>query len=175
MSDFPSAAAIHEPIVTQMSDSIKSSQDLLVEFIKNGKELISLAKSISPQDMNKVPIAGEWSAAYVLHHMCDGEMHFATRYITNLAEVTPNIVPFNEDFYPDRLQYAKRDAFASIAAIEAIQLAIANILGAIPESDWTRTSMHPESGLLTLTDLFAMDTRHSKSHAGQLQELIDAL
>ena len=158
-----------------MSDSIKSSQDLLAEFIKNGKVFISIAKSIAPQDLEKAPIAGEWSAAYVLHHMCDGEMHFATRYITNLAETTPNIVPFNEDVYSDRLQYAKRDALASLAAIEGIQLAVANILAAIPESDWSRTSMHPESGLLTLKDLFAMDTRHSKSHAGQLQEILKAL
>jgi len=158
-----------------MSESEKSSKDLLAEFIKNGNELISLAKSIPAQDMNIVPIAGEWSAAYVLHHMCDGEMHFATRYITNLAEITPNIVPFNENVYPDRLQYAKRDALTSLAAIEGLQLAIANILSAIPESDWSRTSMHPEGGLMTLKDLFAMDTRHSKSHAGQLKEIIDAL
>ena len=151
-----------------MSESEKSSKDLLAEFIKNGNELISLAKSISSKDLNKVPIAGEWSAAYVLHHMCDGEMHFATRYITNLAETTPNIVPFNEDIYPDRLQYAKRDALTSLAAI-------ANILGTIPESDWSRTSIHPENGIMTLKDLFAMDTRHSKSHAGQLKEIIDAL
>ena len=158
-----------------MSESKKSSQDLLAEFIKNGKEFISIAKTISPQDIDKAPIAGEWSAAYVLHHMCDGEMHFATRYITNLAEITPNIVPFNENVYTDRLQYAERDALASLAAIEGLQLAIANILGAIPESDWSRTSMHPEGGLMTLKDLFAMDTRHSKSHAGQLREILKEL
>ena len=158
-----------------MSESVKSSQEQLAEFIKNGDEFISIAKSISSKDLKKTPIAGEWSAAYVLHHMCDGEMHFATRYITNLAEATPNIVPFNEDVYPDRLQYEKRDPLASLAAIEAIQLAIANILGTIPESDWSRTSMHPESGLMTLAELFAMDTRHSKSHTGQLKEIIDAL
>jgi hypothetical protein len=158
-----------------MSESEKSSKDLLAEFIKNGNELISLAKSISSKDLNKVPIAGEWSAAYVLHHMCDGEMHFATRYITNLAETTPNIVPFNEDIYPDRLQYAKRDALTSLAAIEGLQLAIANILGTIPESDWSRTSIHPENGIMTQKDLFAMDTRHSKSHAGQLRDISNAL
>jgi uncharacterized damage-inducible protein DinB len=152
-----------------------SSQDLLAEFIKNGKEFISIAKAISPQDLDKTPIAGEWSAAYVLHHMCDGEMHFASRYITNLAEATPNIVPFNEDVYPDRLQYSKRDAVASLSAIEGLQLAIANILSAIPESDWSRTSMHPENGVMTLKELFAMDTRHSKSHAAQLRDISNAL
>jgi len=125
--------------------------------------------------MNKVAIAGEWSAAYVLHHMCDGEMHFATRYLTNLAETTPNIFLFNEDLYPVRLQYEKRDPSASMAAIEGIQIAIANILGAIPEGDWSRTSMHPEGGLMTLADLLKRDTGHNKSHAEQLQQIIDAL
>ena len=158
-----------------MSDSKKSSQDLLAEFVKNGNEFISLAKSISSQDMNKTPVSGEWSAAFVLHHMCDGEMHFATRYLNNLAETSPNIFPFNEDIYPDRLNYAKRDAFASLAAIEGISIANANILSAIPESDWSRTSVHQERGIMTLAQLVELASGHSKSHAGQLQEIINAL
>ena len=158
-----------------MSDSKKSSQDLLAEFIKNGREFISLAKSISTGDMNKTPIAGEWSAAYVLHHMCDGEMHFATRYLNNLAETSPNIFPFNEDIYPDRLQYAKRDALASLAAIEGIQIANANILGAIPENDWSRTSIHQERGIMTLAELVELASGHTKSHLGQLKDLRNAL
>ena len=158
-----------------MSDSKKSSQDLLAEFIENGREFISLAKSISTGDMNKTPIAGEWSAAYVLHHMCDGEMHFATRYLNNLAETSPNIFPFNEDIYPDRLQYSKRDALASLAAIEGIQIANANILGSIPESDWSRTSIHQERGIMTLAELVELASGHTKSHLGQLKDLRNAL
>ena len=158
-----------------MSDSTKNSHDLLAEFIKIGKEFTSLAKSISSQDLSKTPIAGEWSAAFVLHHMCDGELHFATRYLNNLAENTPKIFPFNEDIYPDRLNYGKRDAHASLAAIEGIQIVTANMLSVIPESDWSRTSMHEERGLITLADLVLLATGHSKSHAGQLAELIKAL
>jgi uncharacterized damage-inducible protein DinB len=158
-----------------MSDSIKNSRDLLAEFIKHGKEFTSLAKSIAPQDLSKTPIAGEWSAAFVLHHMCDGELHFATRYLNNLAEESPKIFPFNEDIYPSRLNYAKRDAQASLAAIEGAQIATANILSTIPEIDWFRTSVHEERGLMTLADLVSLSTGHSKSHAGQLQGIIDAL
>jgi uncharacterized damage-inducible protein DinB len=154
-----------------MSDSTKNSQDLLAEFIKYGKEFTALAKSISSQDLSKNPIAGEWSAAFVLQHMCDGELHFATRYLNNLAEETPKIFPFNEDIYPDRLNYSKRDAQASLAAIEGIQIVAANILSTIPEGDWSRTSVHEERGLVTLADLVSLATGHSKSHAGQLQDL----
>ena len=153
----------------------KSNSAVLAEFIANGKEFIALAKSIPVADLNKTPIAGEWSPAYVLHHMCDGEMHFATRYLNNLAEVNPDIFPFNEDIYPERLNYANRDALASLAAVEGIQIAIASILHAVPESDWLRTSKHIDRGPLTLTQLVETASGHSKSHAGQLQGLIDAL
>ena len=151
------------------------SKAALAEFIANGQEFLALAKSISASDLSKAPIAGEWSAAYVLHHMCDGELHFATRYLINLAEDTPKIFPFNEDIYPDRLKYDKRDALASLAAIEGIQIATANILSAIPEEDWTRTSMHEERGLMTLLQLVELASGHNKSHARQLQGIIAAL
>jgi hypothetical protein len=107
--------------------------------------------------------------------MCDGEMHFATRYLNNLAEDSPDIFPFNEDIYPERLKYANRDALASLAAIEGIQIATASILSSVRESDWVRTSKHVDRGLLTLTQLVETASGHSKSHAGQLQGLIDAL
>jgi len=154
---------------------IKSNSAVLAEFIANGKEFMALAKSIPASDLNKTPIAGEWSPAYVLHHMCDGELHFATRYLNNLAEDTPKIFPFNEEIYPDRLKYDKRDALASLAAIEGIQIATANILSAIPEEDWSRTSMHEERGLITLLQLVELASGHNKSHAGQLQGIIAAL
>lgn len=102
-------------------------------------------------------------------------MHFATRYLNNLAEESPKIFPFNEDIYPSRLNYAKRDPLASLAAIEGIQIATANILSSIPEGDWSRTSLHEERGVVTLADLVALATGHSKSHAGQIQEIIEAL
>jgi uncharacterized damage-inducible protein DinB len=157
-----------------MSNDNKSKA-ALAEFIANGKEFLAQAKSISASDLSKAPIAGEWSAAYVLHHMCDGELHFATRYLNNLAEDSPDIFPFNEDIYPERLNYANRDALASLAAIEGIQIATASILSSVRESDWVRTSKHVDRGLLTLTQLVETASGHSKSHAGQLQGLIDAL
>ena len=157
-----------------MSNDNKSKV-ALAEFIANGKEFLAQAKSISASDLSKAPIAGEWSAAYVLHHMCDGELHFATRYLNNLAEDSPDIFPFNEDIYPERLKYANRDALASLAAIEGIQIATASILSSVRESDWVRTSKHVDRGLLTLTQLVETASGHSKSHAGQLQGLIDAL
>ncbi|TSA21141.1 MAG: hypothetical protein D4R69_03705 [Actinomycetales bacterium] len=158
-----------------MSDSIKNSHELLAEFIKNGENFISTARSIREADLAKTPIAGEWSAAFVLHHMCDGDLHFATRYLYNLAEDNPEISPFNEDIYPDRINYAKRDPLASLAAIEGIFQAVKNILAIVPEGDWLRTSVHAERGVITLAGIVSIAAGHSKAHANQLRTVIEAL
>ena len=158
-----------------MSESQTNTRDLLAEFIKNGADFIALAESINSADLAKSPIAGEWSAAFVIHHLCDGDLHFATRYLNNLAENNPEIFPFNEDIYPDRINYSKRDPSASLAAISGIHLATSNILSTIPESDWLRTSVHAERGVITLKDMVSIAAGHSKAHAGQLKEIIAAL
>ena len=158
-----------------MNDSLKNSKELLADFIRCGEEFISTARSIAVADLGKVPIPGEWSAAFILHHMCDGDLHFATRYLNNLAEDSPEIFPFNEDIYPDRINYAKRDPLASLAAIEGIFQATKNILTIVPESDWLRTSVHAERGVITLADLVSIAAGHSKAHAEQLRGVIAAL
>ena len=158
-----------------MSDSIKNPSDRLAEFIRNGEDFISTASRINSADLAKVPIAGEWSAAFILHHMCDGDLHFATRYLNNLAEDNPAISPFNEDIYPAQLNYAERDAQASLAAIAGIFQATKNILKVAPESAWLRTSIHAERGVITLADMVSIAAGHSKAHADQLRAVIAAL
>jgi hypothetical protein len=158
-----------------MSESVKNSHELLAEFTKNGEDFISTARSIKEADLAKTPIAGEWSAAFVIHHLCDGDLHFATRYLNNLAEDSPDIFPFNEDIYPDRINYVKRDPLASLAAIEGIFQTTKNILAIAPESDWLRTSVHAERGVITLADMVSLASGHSKAHANQLRTIIEAL
>lgn len=158
-----------------MSDCVKNSHELLAEFINNGEDFISTARAIREADLAKTPIVGEWSAAFILHHMCDGDLHFATRYLNNLAESSPEIFPFNEDIYPDRINYAKRNPLASLAAIEGIFQATKNILTIVPEGDWLRTSVHAERGIITLADMVSIASGHSKAHANQLRAVIAAL
>ena len=158
-----------------MDNKNAKSKAALADYIANGRAFIATAKSISKADLMKSPIAGEWSAAFVLHHMADGELHFATRFLNNLAENNPDIFPFNEDIYPDRINYAKRDPLASLAAIEGVHQVISDVLTNIPDQDWKRTSVHIERGQMTLTDIVETVSGHSKAHEGQLKSIIGAL
>jgi len=151
------------------------TKSLLESYQKNGQAFIELAKSIPAAKLSLAPDANSWSASFVIHHMADSEMHFSTRFLFALADDKPAVAPFNEDIYPIRLNYEKRSAQASIAAIEGIQLGIFDILKNIPDGDWQRISIHPESGELSLSQLIEKAGSHSLAHLGQLKEVIAAI
>ena len=152
-----------------------SPEEVLAKFTLSATEFITTARAIPAQDLHKNPIIGQWSPAFVLHHMCDGDLHFTTRFLNCLAEDNPAIFPFEEEIYPLRLNYEKRDPMASLASIEGNFVAAKNILSRISESDWQRTSVHTERGEIRLLELVSISAGHSEAHRGQLEEIVAAL
>ena len=126
-------------------------------------------------DLSRIAKEGEWSAAFVIHHMADADMHFATRFLHILTVDKPAIVPFDEDVYPDRLKYSARDAHDSLASILGLHKVIGNILSLVDDSDWKRVGIHSEKGEVTLAEVLTLASNHTKSHIGQLQEIISNL
>lgn len=151
------------------------SKALLTEYSKSVSEFLALAQGIAPGDLAKAPKAGEWSAGFVIQHMADSELHFATRFMNALSEDEPKIVPFNEEVYPERLNYAKRDSAKLLSLIANISAANLDLLSNIKDSDWDRKSIHPESGAMTITDILAKVTSHCQAHVGQLREIKESL
>ena len=151
------------------------SNELLGEYSNTVTKCLTLADSIAPGELTKVPAAGEWSAGFVLHHMADSEVHFTSRFLNALAEDKPKITTFNEDVYPERLNYAKRDVASSKAVIASLSIFVTNLLMRIPAGDWNRISIHPENGEMTLTDLLANVISHYKAHINQLSEIKSSL
>ena len=151
------------------------SSALLTEYQKNSEQLLEIARSFSKNDSLATPIAGEWPAAYVIHHMADAELHFATRYLSVIAEDRPAIAAFNEELYPLRLNYAQRSIATSTATIAAVYQSVFEILSQLSLADWNRVGIHSEKGDVTLTQLVELAVGHNLGHANQLRELKAAL
>ena len=151
------------------------SSSLLTEYSKTVSDFLALANQFTPADLTKSPKAGEWSGAFVIHHMSDAESFFSTRFLNALAESKPKIVPFNEDVFPIALNYGKRDAQTSIKAIVGISTMIIDVLKNIGDVDWNRKSIHPESGEMTITAILEKVISHYKGHTNQLREIKESL
>ena len=151
------------------------SNQLLSEYSKSINDFLAEVDVIAPGDLSKNPKTGGWSVGYVIHHLADSSIHFSARFANALAENEPKIVPFNEDVYPEKLNYAARDIAASKAVIAALSIFTTSLLLGISESDWNRISHHPEAGLMRISDILGKVISHTKAHTEQVKEIKAAL
>jgi hypothetical protein len=113
---------------------------------------------------------GEWSAAFVIHHIADAEIQFGVRYANALAEENPTIVPFDEEKFPNGLQYAKRSVATSLQSLAASHAMNYEILKNASDADWDRISTHPQRGAVTLLQLVTLSANHIEGHIDQLKK-----
>lgn len=142
----------------------------LKRFETHGKEFLDVLATI-PEAHRYTMVDGGWSAAYVVHHMADGELHFTSRYLHAIGDENPNIQPFDEESYPERVNYALRKVKTSLAAIAGVRALASEILANATDADWNKVSNHPELGPVTLSELFEKADSHMVGHTQQLREI----
>jgi hypothetical protein len=133
-----------------------------ISFVEEGKK-ISAEKLTRAKD-------GEWSAAFVIHHIADAEIQFGVRYANALCEDNPTIVPFDEEKFPTGLQYDKRSVTNSLNALAATHELNYEILKNASAADWDRISTHPQRGAVTLLQVVTLGANHIESHIDQLKK-----
>ena len=133
------------------------------------------ALALFPERSRTIAPAGEWSAAYIVHHISDGETHFAGRFLLTLGAENPPLTLFNEEWYPEVLHYEKRTVNKSLAAIVGIRTMIFETLSLIDDEKWARTMQREDGSLATLADLVIQGDGHLTGHIDQLRKLAATL
>ncbi len=142
----------------------------LENFQKHTTEFLDALALIPDRARNTAP-AGEWSAAYIVHHIADGEIHFAGRYLLALGSDNPTMFFFDEERYPEMLGYEKRSINKSLAAIVGIRATILETLSLIEDQHWARTMVREDGVTVTLEDLVIQADGHITGHIEQLEAL----
>jgi hypothetical protein len=143
-------------------------QQLLEKYHSSAISFYEEGKQISAQALDQSK-DGEWSAAFVIHHIADAEIQFGVRYANALCEENPTIVPFDEEKFPTGLQYSKRSVSVSLQSLEASHAMNYEILKNASDADWQRISTHPQRGPVTLLQLVTLSANHIESHIVQLK------
>ena len=143
-------------------------QQLLEKYHSSAISFYEEGKQISAQALDQSK-DGEWSAAFVIHHIADAEIQFGVRYANALCEENPTIVPFDEEKFPTGLQYEKRSVAISLQSLAASHAMNYEILKNASDADWQRISTHPQRGPVTLLQLVTLSANHIESHIAQLK------
>ena len=129
------------------------------------------ALALFPERSRTIAPEGEWSAAYIVHHLSDGETNFAGRFLLTLGADNPHLVLFNEEWYPEVLHYEKRTVNKSLAAIVGIRSMLLETLSLIDDDKWQRTMKREDGTLVTLPDLVLQADAHLPGLVAQLKKL----
>jgi len=145
------------------------TKEILAQFLAATAEFVATAESLSEEQLNRVPAPGEWSAAYVIHHLADSDAHFLVRFLNLLSVDKPAIIPFDEEAFPSSLHYEGRSVANSLHSIKSSAAHVNDILSQISDQEWTRSGLHPERGEVTVTDVLRLTTNHRVGHIDQLK------
>ena len=146
-----------------MHQALENFQQHTTDFLE--------ALALFPERSRYTAPAGEWSAAYIVHHLSDGETHFAGRFLLTLGADNPPLILFNEDWYPEGLHYEKRTVNKSLAAIVGIRSMVLETLALVDAAHWDRTMEREDGSLITLAGLVLQADGHLTGHIDQLQKL----
>jgi len=114
---------------------------------------------------------GGWTARQVAHHVPDSHMNAFIRVKLALTEDQPTIKPYDEAAWANLSDVRATPVETSLTLLEALHARWDAILRAMTDSDFARTLLHPEHGVVTLDWLIALYAWHGRHHVAHITSL----
>lgn len=113
----------------------------------------------------RTPAPGEWTAAMVLVHMSDAEVHVGARLRYLLTEDNKVFPSWEEDNHA--ALSSERSPEIALAVIAALRAANIDLIRQLPEAALSRTAELPDGEIVDVAGLLDRHTRHTAGHLEQ--------
>lgn len=151
------------------------SAELLKEYKEATDNFLAAARAVPADKLHRAPSHDDWSPANIIHHLADTEAHFYIRYLTILTEDVPQTNFFDENVYPVRLKYEKRDVEKSLHLLQSLRESFYNIMSNFTPEEWERKGKNSDVGEYPIIALIKKSRSHIKDHLNQLQEAVNKI
>ena len=133
-----------------------------------------LAGVLTPEEMSRHFLPGEWSAAQNIHHLADSHMNSYIRCRLMLTEEEPPLKPYDQDRWAVIPDAEGVDVTPSLLILRGLHGRWVQFFEALREEDWPRTGLHPERGLVTIEDQLKLYAGHGQGHVDQIRRTVAA-
>jgi uncharacterized damage-inducible protein DinB len=152
-----------------------SPTSLVEAYLASLPKLRQAIAGFSADQLRARPVPGKWSTLEVIAHLVDSEQAWCHRMKRAIAEDRPLLIGYDETRFTAALGYHHADLEQELSLLEAMRRQMARILSALPESAWSRTGVHSERGLITLTQMLQAEIDHVPHHIQTILEKRKAL
>jgi uncharacterized damage-inducible protein DinB len=147
-----------------------SHSELIDAYLDSLPRLRRAVADLSPEQLRARPVPGKWSTLEVVCHLVDSEQAWCHRLKRVIAEERPLLIGYDESRFTAALPYHEANLEEELALLEGMRRQMARTLRAQPESAWSRTGVHSERGLVTLTEMLQAEADHVPHHLAQILE-----
>ena len=123
--------------------------------------------SESGTDLRTRPEPAEWSAIELIGHMVDAELASSMRYRWILAEPEPDLVPYDQDLWANRLHSTSESLEDLLPVFDALRAANLRLWQASSAADRARVGQHLERGPESYELTFRLLAGHDRVHVAQ--------
>lgn len=123
--------------------------------------------------LGRRPGPGDWSALECLAHIVDAELVSSARYRWILAHEEPDLLPYDQDLWIDRLHAPPEDAPELLALFEALRAANLSLWARTPVAARDRAGIHRERGPESYGLTFTLIAGHDRFHLTQARRALD--
>lgn len=149
-------------------------QNMIRRYEQGPARLNAALASVPPEAMKWRPGEGKWSVHEVVCHLADSESNGAQRIRYLTAEERPLIVGYDQEKWARVFDYHSAPLEPAIAVVESVRANTAALLKRLPESAWSATGEHTESGRYSAEDWLAIYAEHLEKHSGQIERNVAA-
>ena len=126
-----------------------------------------------PAEMWDFKPATGWSIHQIIVHITDSEANSYVRCRRFIAEPGSGVYGYNTDAWADNLHYDQQSVDDYLALFEALRRCSYLLIRHLPNSAWSSTVDHSESGLMTMDEWLDIYERHVRDHLEQMQAVHD--
>ena len=137
-------------------------------------ELEALVGPLSADELIARPLVGEWSIAQNVHHCADSHMNSYVRCKLIATEDNPTLKPYNEQQWAEFADGSATNIEVSLSLLKSLHTRWVTFWQNLPDEAWSRTGLHPKSGLVTLDEQLQLYVAHGEAHIQQIKRNLAA-
>ena len=126
-------------------------------------------------ELRTPPAEGEWSMIQLLGHFADSELVVGTRYRWIVAHDTPELMPYDQDLWVDRLRHQTAGPAELLDLFAALRRANLALWERVPPEERARYGNHQERGAESYDVTFRLQAGHDRFHLDQARRTVDAV